>query len=282
MPIPDKTFMTLMKVLPKSALSTVVGVATRLPAPAPVHRLAMKAFAKRYQVALDEAEHGFDGYLTMSDFFARKLKPGLRPIDPGDKVVVSPVDGAVSQAGYTHTGECLQAKGINYPIEKLLGDEEKAKPFIGGAFTTLYLSPRDYHRIHAPLGGEVLGYSYIPGEFWPVNRASVRLKEKLFCVNERLVTYLQTPVGRCAVVKVGATCVSRIKAAYTDVITHTGRPASTVTFEKPIAIEKGDELGVFEMGSTVILLFETDRVQWDDTLVEEAVVRMGKRIGVAK
>ncbi len=128
------------------------------------------------------------------------------------------------------------------------------------------------------------GYSYIPGEFWPVNRAgSAKLKDALFCVNERLVNYLDTPVGRCAVVKVGATCVSRIKASYSEVLTHQGKPAQTVTLEQPIALGKGDEIGMFEMGSTVILLFQPGKVTWDEgKLVPDAVLKMGERIGVGK
>ena len=201
-------------------------------------------------------------------------------MDAGDRVVVSPVDGAVSQAGYTTAGQCVQAKGIEYPVARLLDSEEAAKPFVGGAFATLYLSPRDYHRIHAPLGGTIDGYSYVPGAFWPVNRASVRLKDSLFCVNERLITYLTTPLGKCAVVKVGATCVSRIRASYADVVTHQGARGRVQTFQTPIPVQKGDELGRFEMGSTVILLFEPGRMTWDEALVPEAVVRMGSRIGV--
>ncbi len=190
MPISDSTFMSLMKVLPKSALSTAVGVATRLPAPAPVHQLAMKAFAKRYGVSLDEAEQDALGLPDVRAFFTRKLKPGLRPIAPGEKVVVSPVDGAVSQAGYTRCrASACRPRGSRYPIEKLLGDAAAARPFDGGAFATLYLSPRDYHRIHTPLAGEGRPATRTcPGEFWPVNRASVTRSDALFCVNERLVT----------------------------------------------------------------------------------------------
>ncbi|WP_426752159.1 archaetidylserine decarboxylase [Myxococcus sp. Y35] len=276
----DQTFMKLMQVLPKSALSTVVGMATRLPVPAPVHQAAMRAFAKAYNVDMEEAEHSFEHYPTFAQFFTRGLKPGLRPVDAGEKVVVSPVDGRVSQVGYSDHGRCLQAKGIEYTVDELLGDAEAAKPFHGGAWTTIYLSPRDYHRIHAPLGGTITGYAYIPGEFWPVNPASVKNKQSLFCVNERLVTYLDTVAGKCAVVKVGATCVSRIKAAYDEVITHTGQPGKVHTYEAAKPVEKGGELGRFEMGSTVILLFEPKRVIWDDSLQEEAVVRLGKRIGV--
>jgi phosphatidylserine decarboxylase len=275
----DETFMTLMRLLPKSALSTAVGVATRLPAPAPLHHLAVKAFARQFKVDVDEAEREISGYATFGDFFTRRLKEGARPIDLAENAVVSPVDGAVSQIGYSLGGECLQAKSICYTVGKLLADEELAKPFIGGAFATIYLSPRDYHRIHAPLGGTVDGYSYIPGEFWPVNRASVKLKDALFCVNERLATFMTTPAGKMAVVKVGATCVSRIRATYDDVVTHTGGSAHVHTYEKPIEVAKGQEIGVFEMGSTVILLFEKDRVKWDSALAPESVVRLGTRIG---
>lgn len=272
--------MQLMRVLPKSALSTAIGHLTRVRAPAGMHHAAIHWFAKRFNVALDEAEHPVEHYRTLGDFFTRKLKAGARPIEPGDKVIVSPVDGRVSQAGYAEKGELIQAKGVNYPVEKLLGDVKAAEPFLGGAFATLYLSPRDYHRIHAPLKGEIEGYAYIPGEFWPVNPASVSLKPSLFAINERLVTYLRTVAGRVAVVKVGATNVSRIRASYDDVLTHTNKPGVVHSYEKPIHVEKGGELGVFEMGSTVILLFETGRIQWESALTSDAPVRLGQRIGV--
>ena len=275
----EQNFMKLMQVLPKSALSTAVGMATRLPVPAPLHRAAIKTFAKLYNVDAAEAEHALEHYPTFAEFFTRGLKAGARPIDPGEKVVVSPVDGAVSQVGYSEHGRVLQAKDIHYSVGELLGDEAAAQPFHGGAWTTIYLSPRDYHRIHAPLGGTITGYAYIPGEFWPVNPASVKNKKSLFCVNERLVTYLDTVAGKCAVVKVGATCVSRIKAAYEDVITHQGQPGKVHRYDTAIAVDKGGELGRFEMGSTVILLFEPGRVKWDTSLQPEAVVRLGRRIG---
>ncbi|WP_338866248.1 archaetidylserine decarboxylase [Myxococcus stipitatus] len=276
----DQTFMKLMRLLPKSAVSTVVGMATRVPVPAPVHQAAMRAFARSYNVDMAEAEHPIEHYPTFAQFFTRGLKPGLRPIDPDEKSVVSPVDGRVSQVGYSEHGRCLQAKGIEYTVDELLGDAEAAKPFHGGAWTTIYLSPRDYHRIHAPLAGTITGYAYIPGEFWPVNPASVMNKQSLFCVNERLVTYLQTAAGQCAVVKVGATCVSRIKASYDDITTHTGQPGKVHRYQEGYKVEKGGELGRFEMGSTVILLFEAGRVKWESSLQPEAPLRLGQRIGV--
>lgn len=279
----DQTFMTLMRLLPRSAFSTLVGAATRAPAPARVHQAAMRAFAKAYRVDMAEAEHGFEGYPTFSEFFARRLKPGLRPIAAGERTLVSPVDGAVSQIGYCQKGNLIQAKGIDYPVGKLLGDEASAHLFDGGAFATLYLSPRDYHRIHSPLDGEILGYSYLPGEFWPVNPRSVRSMKALFTVNERLVTFVRTRAGLMAMVAVGATAVSRIRASYDErIITHANEPEKVHRYERPIPVARGDEVGRFEMGSTVILLFETDKVTWEPSLQEESRVRMGQKIGELK
>src|SRR6185295_12020424 len=275
----DQTFMTLMKLLPKSALSAAVGAATRARVPRAWHHALIRAFAARFRVDLAEAEHGPEGYETFGQFFTRKLKPGLRPLEAGEKVVVSPVDGAVSQAGALDRDQCLQAKGISFPVGKLVGDDLSAHAFQGGSFATLYLSPRDYHRIHAPLGGRVLGYSYLPGEFWPVNPTSVRNKEALFCVNERLITWMDTPAGLSAVVAVGATCVSRVHAAYDQVVTHTGQPSKIHRYPDAIPVQKGDEIGMFEMGSTVILLFAAGKVRWDEWLRPEAALRMGRRIG---
>ncbi|MBK7863292.1 MAG: phosphatidylserine decarboxylase [Archangiaceae bacterium] len=275
----DSTYMTLMRLLPRSALSSVVGMLTRARAPASMHQVAMRWFARRYQVALEDAEGPVTDYPTFAQFFTRRLKPGSRPVDQTPNVVVSPVDGAVSEAGRVEQGACLQAKGISFPVGQLLGDEAQAARFEGGAYATLYLSPRDYHRIHSPLAGTIDGYTYLPGEFWPVNPASVRNVDALFAVNERLVTWLSTDSGTVAVVAVGATCVSRIHASYDAILTHTGQPAKTHRYQRPIPIERGGELGMFEMGSTVILLFEKGRVKWDPSLQPTSAVRMGTRIG---
>ncbi|MCA2980524.1 MAG: phosphatidylserine decarboxylase [Myxococcaceae bacterium] len=274
----DSTFMTLMKLLPKSALSTLVGKATRAPAPAVVHQAVMRAFARRYQVALDEAEQPIERFTTFGQFFTRRLKPGARPIDPAPDAVVSPCDGAISQVGTIEQGRCLQAKGLWFPVDKLLGDARRALAFEGGSFATIYLAPRDYHRFHAPLEGHITGYSYLPGAFWPVNQASVASVEALFAVNERLVTWLDTPLGQVAYVAVGATCVSRIHAAYDAVVTHTGHGARSSVYPRPLPIERGGEIGMFEMGSTVIVLFEKGRLAWDPALAPGVPVRLGQRL----
>ena len=281
-PMQDGTFLALMRLLPKSALSHAVGTLTRLPAPAPLHRAAMRAFSRAYRVDTSEAELDLGGYGRFSDFFSRGLRAGARPVDADPRAVVSPVDGVVSQAGVLDRGSCLQAKGIQFPVDKLLDDADLAARFaLGGSFATLYLSPRDYHRVHAPVGGTIVASRYLPGELWPVNPATVRARDALFCLNERLVTVLETDVGRSAVVKVGATCVGRIRAAYDDRLTHSGQPAGLRAYLPPKPVWRGDELGRFEMGSTVIVLFEPGRVAWDDWLVPGAVVRMGQRIGGA-
>jgi phosphatidylserine decarboxylase len=275
----DQTFMTLMRLLPKSALSAAVGQATRAPVPAAVHHAAVRVFAKQYDVNLEEMEGTIEDYPTFGAFFTRKLKPGLRPIDQSPNIVVSPVDGAVSQAGVVENGACIQAKGIDFPLGQLLGDEERAKAFEGGSFATLYLSPRDYHRIHVPLEGTIDGYVYLPGQFWPVNPPSVANVKGLFAINERLVTWMTTPLGQVAVVAVGATCVARIHATYDNIVTHTGTPAQAKRYEKPLPVERGAELGMFEMGSTVILVFEPGKVKWDAALTPGAVVQVGQKIG---
>ncbi len=276
----DQTFMTLMRLLPKSALSSAVGMATRAPAPSKLHQAAIRIFARQYRVDLDEAERSVVEYPTFAQFFTRKLKPGARSIDMAPEVVASPCDGAVSELGLIEGGRCLQAKGLSFPVDKLLGDARRALAYEGGTFATIYLSPRDYHRFHSPVAGTVTGYTYLPGEFWPVNQASVRLKDALFSLNERLVTWLSSPqFGAVAYVAVGATCVSRIHAAYDDIVTHTGGKATVHTYERVIPIEKGAEIGMFEMGSTVILLFEKGRMTWDPKLTAGSSVRLGERIG---
>ncbi len=277
----DQLFISALKLLPKNAVSRVAGALTRWSAPAPVRLAAMKAFAARYGIDLSECPD-LEVYRTFGEFFARPLRPGLRPIAPGDTVVVSPVDGVVSEAGTASGGRLVQAKGIDYPVGALVGDEALAQRLQGGAYATIYLSPRDYHRIHFPLGGRITGWRYVPGQLWPVNPASVRSVPGLFTVNERLVTILETPLGACAVVAVGATVVGRVRAFYDPTVPATNLPAATAAardYAAPLPVEKGGELGAFEMGSTVILLFEAGSVRLDPRLAPGARVRVGEPIG---
>jgi phosphatidylserine decarboxylase len=277
----DRAFIAALGLLPKNAVSRLAGAFTGWHAPAPLRRALVRAFARRYGIDLSECDD-VPTFGTFGEFFARPLRPGLRPLAPGEDVVVSPVDAAVSEAGTAAEGRLVQAKGIDYRVEDLLADGAAAARLAGGAFATLYLSPRDYHRIHFPLGGRVLGWRYVPGRLWPVNAASVANVPRLFCVNERLVTLLDSPLGLCAVVAVGATIVGRVRASYDPAVPVTNRRGARPErrdYERPIEVRKGQELGAFEMGSTVILLFESGRVSLSPGIVPGARVRMGEAIG---
>ncbi len=278
----DRAFIAALRLLPKNTLSRVAGAATRWSLPAPVRLAAMRAFARRYGIDLSECDD-VAVFRTFGEFFARPLRPGLRPIAPGERVVVSPVDAVVSESGVATGGALVQAKGIDYTVDALLGgDAALARRLDGGAYATLYLSPKDYHRIHFPLGGAVTGWRYVPGRLWPVNPASVRTVPGLFTVNERLVTVLETPAGACAVVAVGATVVGRVRAYYDPTIPVTNLPGARAArrdYGTPIPVAKGGELGAFEMGSTVILLHERAKVAL--RLAPGQRVRVGEPIGQA-
>ncbi len=279
----DRAFIAVVRLLPKNALSRALGAATRWRL-GPLGRAAMRAFAARYQVDLSECDD-LSTFATFGEFFARPLRPGARPIAAGADVVVSPVDGTVSETGIVEGGRLIQAKGLAYRAADLLGDTRLAARIEGGSFATIYLSPRDYHRIHFPLDGRVLGWRYLPGRLWPVNPASVSTVPGLFAVNERLVTVLDTSLGTCAVTAVGATVVGRVRASYDPAVPLTnargGRPQSR-DYPEPIPVRKGQELGAFEMGSTVVLLFEKGRVALSARLVPGARVRVGEPVGAGR
>jgi len=273
----EQAFLTLMRLLPKSMLSSVMGWLVNAPCPRWVHQKSIAAFARRYAVHVDEAEKPLGEYASFAEFFSRKLKPGMRPVDADDLAIVSPVDGRVSQLGEMVDDQCIQAKGIWFSASKLLGSEEAARPFWGGSFITIYLSPRDYHRIHAPLAGDIESLHYLPGQFWPVHPIAVRNKKALYAINERMALTLQTRMGKLALVAVGATCVGRIVTAFDKQATHEGKAAYVKPYALPV--KKGEELMRFEMGSTVVLLFEKNAMRLEESLQPEEAVRMGQKIG---
>ena len=273
---------SILRLLPKNTLSRAVGAACRLPAPRPVLRAAIRRFVAAYGVDASEAEHPVEDYPTFTEFFTRRLKPGLRPVAQG-AVAVSPVDGTVGECGALEDGRLLQAKGRAYTLAELIGGpdaasaEQDAARFAGGSFATIYLAPYNYHRIHSPLAGDITGYSYMPGQLWPVNPIGVRNVEKLFCVNERLTTFIDTQRGACAVVAVGATCVGRIRALYDDVVTNATRTRAPLRqrFDQPVPVEKAGELALFEMGSTVVLLF-SPQVKLSAQLASGRPIKLGE------
>jgi phosphatidylserine decarboxylase len=250
----------------------------------------IRQFARRFRVTLDEAlEPDAGAYADFNAFFTRALKPGARPVAPGDRTVCCPVDGAVSQIGLAEVDTLLQAKGRTFSLTALLGgDLERARPFQGGAFATLYLSPRDYHRIHLPLAGQLREMVHIPGKLFSVSPLTTRMVPALFARNERVATLFDTPAGPMALVLVGAINVSSIETVWAGTIT----PPLGTTIRRwsyppngdgAVRLDKGAELGRFNMGSTVILLFGRGAVRWETEIRPGAAVRMGQRLGkVAK
>lgn len=275
---------TALRLLPKNAFSRAVGVALRAPWPRPLVKVGIRGFSKAYGVQTDEAERLFTDYRTFNDFFTRRLKPGARTVDPAADVAVCPVDGTVGQVGPVEDGTLVQAKGRLYTLKEFLVDDEDVKAYEGGTFATLYLAPYNYHRIHVPFAGRITGYSYVPGHLWPVNAKGVAEIDRLFAVNERLITHLDGAGGRMAIAKVGATCVGRIRATYDDVVTNVGGPHEfrRVRYDKPYEVAKAGECGVFEMGSTVIVLFQKGRATLAPELVPGATIRMGQPLATLR
>ncbi len=257
----NTAFYVFMKLLPKNAASRAFGALTRLRLPG-ISKLARNWFCSYYKLNMEEAEYPLEHYANIGELFIRKLKHGMRPI--ADSEIVSPVDGVLSQtATFDDKQELIQAKGKTYTLKDLLRDEEMAKRFEGGAFATIYLAPFNYHRIHSPVKGQVVDASYCPGTLWPVNVGSVERVEGLFCINERLTSHIRLEDGsELLVVKVGATNVGRIGVAYTDeLLVNAGklsRDQKRMDWQpkETIMVEKGGELGRFEMGSTVILVVD--------------------------
>jgi phosphatidylserine decarboxylase len=278
----ERVAVDLLRWTPKGTFSRGVGWAASRRVPRPLRRPIYGGFAKLVGADLSVIDRPVAEFERFDEFFTRPLRPGVRPVAQGDGVVVSPVDGVVSEAGVAEGGRLIQCKGRDYTVAGLLADPVEARAFEGGAYATIYLSPRDYHRIHSPVDGRVTGYRHIPGAFFPVNPLSVRNVAGLFSINERLVTYMESEVGRVAVVAVAATGVGNITASYDrDVRTHRsgppGRHGWAQRYPSPKPLQRGAELGMFHLGSTVILLFEPGRVRLD--AVRERVLRMGERIG---
>ncbi len=271
--------------LPQRLLTRLTYRVARLRTPW-VKDALIRAFARHFRVNLDEALASDPrAYADFNAFFTRALKPGARPLAPGDRVICCPVDGAVSQFGSAEADTLFQAKGRDFSLTALLGgDPERARPFLGGSFATLYLSPRDYHRIHMPLAGRLRDMVHIPGRLFSVSPLTTRMAANLFARNERVVTLFDTPAGPVAVVLVGAINVASIETVWAGAITpplgkairHWSYPQQG---DGAVRLDKGAELGRFNMGSTVILLFGPGAVRWEPPLRAGIAVRMGQRLG---
>lgn len=270
-------YLLIMHVLPKNLISRVFGWISEIPLPRFIRVPVLLAFAKFYKINLGEADRDLAEYPSLNKFFTRALKEGVRVIDTSKTAVVSPVDATISQSGDVVEGRMIQAKGIDYTIGDLLENSPHTPRFQNGKYMVLYLSPQDYHRIHSPYSGRIVGYTYSPGALFMVNNIAVNGLAGLFPKNERLTSYLETENGMIAVVKVGATNVGKIVVTYDSVRTNRWiRRAQHHAYPSGIPIEKGQELGRFEMGSTVILVFEKDTVELDPKIGEHRKVKFGE------
>ena len=246
----------------------------------------IKNFARRYQVNMAEARvEDLTAYASFNDFFTRELKPDAREITADPLQLASPADGAISELGLLQHGQLLQAKGINYSLTRLLGgDVERAKPFMGGSFATIYLSPKDYHRVHMPLEGRLLETIYVPGDLFSVNQATADHIPSLFARNERLVAFFETPAGPMALILVGAMIVAGIETVWDGQVAPPVRQVKIRDFSdpQPVVLEKGEEMGRFKLGSTAILVFGPEAVQWREDLQNGTPVRLGEALATLK
>jgi phosphatidylserine decarboxylase len=245
----------LVRLSPRKAISRLMGRIALLKNPQWLVRPMMRAFAWRYQLRLNEARSEFVDFENLDQMFTRQLKPGIRPIE-GD--VIHPADATIAQAGLIEDGVLIQAKGWRYSVGDLLGERGAGARYEGGTFVTYYLCPTDYHRVHSPIDGLLRLVRHIPGDLWPVNPYSVEHVKNLFAINERVVFELDSAYGTVAVVMVGATNVGKISVSVGGInwVTNLSTGSAKESYLNPTQpISSGQELGVFHLGSTAVVLF---------------------------
>ena len=276
----QKFLLFLFKVMPHHAVSRVVYMITRWRGPQVKPMISW--FVKKYGVNMDDAEESEIGYYqTFNEFFTRPLKSDLRPLAPGENTLACPCDGKISQAGPIRAGAIMQAKGRAYSVLELLGgDKAMAAEFTDGCFSTIYLAPHDYHRLHMPLDAKMLRMIHVPGRLFSVADWTVQEIPRLFARNERLACYFETASGPMVMVLVGAINVSAIETVWSGlVVPPRARKISEYDYSHTSkTILKGDEMGRFNMGSTVILL-TTNKVEWLPHIQAGYAVKMGQLIG---
>lgn len=245
-------------------------------------------FIKQYDVDMSIAEQpDASQYRHFNDFFTRPLAAGQRPIDTAEKTLISPADGCISQIGAIERGRIFQAKGQEYSLLELVGgNNELAKPFLNGHFATVYLSPKDYHRVHCPLAGKLTAMVHVPGDLFSVNETTAENVPRLFARNERVVCFFETEQGAMAVVLVGAMIVASIETPWAGLVTPVKKQIRQWNYQdndsNELLFAKGDEIGRFKLGSTAIVLMDENLEAWKETLAATVPVKMGEAIGHLK
>jgi phosphatidylserine decarboxylase len=281
----QRLFIIFQHILPHHLLSRLTGFLADLKHPLWFKDWIIALFIKSFNVNMTEAEQPDPTqFASFNDFFTRPLREDARPIAAAD--IVCPADGAISQLGTISAGLLLQAKDRYFSTEDLLGgDTKRAAQFEGGQFATIYLSPRDYHRVHMPVAGRLLATTYVPGQLFSVNGVTAENVDRLFARNERLVCYFETEFGPMAMILVGAMIVAGIETVWAGRVAPPPRTPVTVDYvELPQSVEldKGQEMGRFLLGSTVILLFPQGAMSWDEKYQAGAATRMGELLGACE
>jgi phosphatidylserine decarboxylase len=277
----QKLFIKLQHWVPQHGLSRLIGAIASSNNNL-IKNTFITWFIKRYQVDMKlAAEENPSAYASFNDFFTRALKPGIRPICKEPVAIVCPADGAISQLGKIVKGRIFQAKGQDYSVEELLGgDATLAQEFAEGDFATVYLSPKDYHRVHMPYGGKLRTMVSIPGDLFSVNTVTAENVPRLFSRNERVATIFDTDIGPMAVVLVGAMIVAGIETVWDGQLAPMGsRETETSLYPyQNIVLEKGAEMGRFKLGSTAIILFAKDKIKWETQFAASAATRVGVKL----
>jgi phosphatidylserine decarboxylase len=286
-----RLILRILKTLPQGGLSRGFGRVADVRIPAALRERVLRTFANALGIDAAEAERPLGDYETLNQFFVRRLRPGARKWPRETNLIASPVDGVIGQFGLLATGQMLQAKGRSYTAAQLLDSAKEAKRYDDGAYITIYLSPRHYHRIHTPAAGVVAKARHVPGSLLPVNAAAVMHVDGLFAKNERLIAYVDSDIGRTAVVAIGAYNVGRISAAFDHdwsgdeglawVTNRKNAEAETKRYDPPKVLERGAEIMAFHLGSTVVLLFEAGKVQLSPGLAAGDEVKVGQVIAAS-
>jgi phosphatidylserine decarboxylase len=276
--VKDTLFVFSQYIIPQHALSRLVGwfASTKIEF---IKNVFIKNFAKKFGINMSEAKiEDLEAFESFNDFFTRELKDGARPI--AESKLVSPADGAVSQLGKIELGRVFQAKGRDFSVTELLGgDSDRAEPYLNGDFTTIYLSPKDYHRVHMPCAGTLKETIYVPGDLFSVNPATAEGVDGLFARNERLVCMFETEHGPMAMVLVGAMIVAGIETVWSGQVCPLPKQAQVQKFDgKEIKLEKGEEMGRFKLGSTVVLCFPKDAIKFKEEIQSTSPLMMGQAL----
>ena len=285
MKLSARLFIALQHIIPQHLLSKMMWKLTRCECKWFL-KLILPLFIRQFKVNMDEAKNSdWKSYASFNYFFTRELNEDAREICSDEKSIASPVDGAVSQLGKINTDLIFQAKGHAYSLTQLLGDrEDLGKTFKNGQFNTIYLSPKDYHRIHMPIDGTLKEMIHVPGQLFSVNPTTVENVPALFARNERVICLFDTAAGPMAMVLVGAIFVGSIETVWHGEVTPPTRKdiRNWKYDEETLSYVKGEEMGRFNMGSTVILLHANKKMEWDKELKADQVVRLGEAIGQIK